>query len=141
MTPSGGCACGALRYTVAGEPVRIVACHCKQCQLRTGSAFGIGCFFPKQAIEVTQGSTTSYERISEAGNRVKFQFCSSCGSTVLWKTEAFPQAMGVAGGSFDDTDWLEPQLHVWAKAAQRWITFPDHAEVLQESNLGKAKPA
>lgn len=135
MTLTGGCACGAVRYEVNGEALRIGVCHCKQCQRRTGSAFGMGCFFTKDGVKVTQGTTRAYERISDAGNRVRFQFCTSCGSTVMWETEALPQAFGIAGGTLDDTDWIEPKLHVWAKEAQSWFEFPDGVDVLQESNL------
>ena len=34
-------ACGQLRVTCEGEPVRISVCHCLECQ-RTDSAFGAG---------------------------------------------------------------------------------------------------
>ena len=35
----GGCACGALRYRLASEPMFIHCCHCLNCQRQTGSAF------------------------------------------------------------------------------------------------------
>ena len=139
MELSGGCACGSTRYRVSGEPLRVVACHCKDCQLRTGSAFGIGCFFASDDLEITQGSMTVFERTSHAGNVVRIRFCETCGSSVFWETPALPNATGIAGGSFDDTDWIEPEFHVWAKFAQSWTPFPEHAEILQESNLGKSR--
>ena len=37
----GRCACGAVRYETTGAPRRVSVCHCKACQRRTGSAFGI----------------------------------------------------------------------------------------------------
>jgi hypothetical protein len=55
----------------------------------------------------------------------------------MWDLEILPQAIGVAGGSFDETGWLDPKLHVWTKHAHKWVSFPEDAEVLQESNLGK----
>lgn len=40
MAPySGGCLCGALRYRVTAEPLTLYACHCTDCQRRTGTAF------------------------------------------------------------------------------------------------------
>jgi hypothetical protein len=54
---------------------------------------------------------------------------------VLFNVEAQPQAIGVAGGSFDDTDWIEPELHAWARSAQKWFHFPDDVQVLQESAI------
>ncbi len=36
----GGCACGAVRYTLKSAPVALFACHCTLCQRQSGSAFG-----------------------------------------------------------------------------------------------------
>ena len=130
---SGGCSCGAVRFEATGDPVRVGICHCKECQRRTGSAFGISCYVPKDKVKVLQGSMTTFERSSESGRWARTRFCDVCGSTVLFDVEAQPQAMGVAGGAFDKTDWSDPQLHAWARSAQKWYRVPDDANVLQES--------
>ena len=98
---------------------------------RTGSAFGISCYFPNEKVKVLQGSMNTYQRVSDAGRRLTFQFCDKCGTTVLWHAEFLPDATGIAGGTFDDTEWLTPERHVWASSAQRWIHIPDGIEVLQ----------
>jgi len=36
---TGGCLCGAIRYTVKGEPYKSGLCHCTDCRQVTGSAF------------------------------------------------------------------------------------------------------
>ena len=133
---SGGCSCGAVRYEATGEPLRVSVCHCKECQRRTGSAFGISCYFPEKSVKILQGTLKSYQRLSDEGRWFKTQFCDVCGSTVLWHLEVLPEAIGIAGGTLDVTDWLNPRLHVWASSAQKWIRFPDDAEVLQKSNIG-----
>jgi len=38
----GGCLCGTHRYRVKGDPMRVLVCHCRFCQRRTGAACGIG---------------------------------------------------------------------------------------------------
>ena len=43
------CGCGALRVTTAGDPDLVVACSCIACQRRTGSPFGVGAYFRKEA--------------------------------------------------------------------------------------------
>lgn len=134
---SGRCACGAVRYETVGDPVRISVCHCKDCQLRTGSAFGIGCYFPRAAVTLGDAPTRTYERVSDAGRRVSIHFCENCGTSVYWLPEVLPHAIGIAGGTFENTDWLDPRLHIWSKSAQKWFHFPDGAEVLRESNIGQ----
>jgi hypothetical protein len=130
LVRSGGCSCGDVRYETIGDPTRVLVCHCKHCQRRTGSAFGIGCYFPKQMVKVVQGSLNSFQRSSDAGRWFKSQFCTVCGSTVLWQLELLPDAIGIAGGSFDNTDWLDPKLHFWAGSAQKWFHFPEDGKIL-----------
>jgi len=37
---AGGCLCGAVRYQVAGAPLRVGLCHCETCRRNTGASFG-----------------------------------------------------------------------------------------------------
>lgn len=134
---TGGCACAAVRYEIRGDPLRVSVCHCKQCQLRTGSAFGMGCYFPKEQVTLLSGSLRSFTRRGESGRSVEFHFCENCGSSVLWYPEVLPTVTAIAAGSFDDTGWVKPELHTWARSAQKWVEFPAGVEVLQESNIGK----
>lgn len=130
-----GCSCGSVRYEVSGNPIRVSVCHCKDCQKRTGSAFGVGCYFRRENVQKLEGSTGLFERTSDAGRWVRNRFCLSCGNTVMWETEVLSHAVGLAAGSFDDTDWVDPKLHVWAGSAQRWTSFQSDAEVLTKSNI------
>jgi hypothetical protein len=50
---TGGCQCGSVRYVLAAEPVRTVACHCKECQRQSGSAFGMSMIVPGKSLTVT----------------------------------------------------------------------------------------
>ena len=129
---SGQCSCGAVRFETAGAPVRVTVCHCKECQRRTGSAFGISCYFPKEKIKVLKGSMSTYNRESDVGRSLTYQFCKKCGTTILWQAELLTEAIGVSGGTFDDTEWLRPERHVWANSAQSWVQFPESVEVLQQ---------
>ena len=38
---SGGYACGEVRFHSIAKPEKTGVCHCRHCQLRTGTAFGI----------------------------------------------------------------------------------------------------
>src|SRR5215471_7461464 len=42
MTRMARCRCGALHAEVSGDPIRVIVCHCDECQRRTGSVFGVG---------------------------------------------------------------------------------------------------
>ena len=62
---NGGCLCGDLRYKVMGTPEIGAVCHCRYCQLRTGSAFGTLAYFKDENFKITAGKAQGihfYER-------------------------------------------------------------------------------
>ena len=87
----GGCLCGAHRYRVKGEPMRVSVCHCTFCQRRTGSVCGIAVFFAEENTEIRGDDLATYEHTSDESNlKIRFQFCRRCGTTVSAKLERFP---------------------------------------------------
>ena len=115
------CACRALSITAQGEPVKVSACHCRSCQRRTGSAFSVAVFFPKdQATQV--GPSHSYVRQGDSGQSVEFHFCPTCGSTVFWYPAFRSQWVGIAIGCFED-DGLRPTQAVYEQDRRPWVAI------------------
>jgi hypothetical protein len=56
MTRIARCCCGSLRAEASDEPALVAACHCMECQRRTGSPFGVGTYFRKEQVR-TEGSS------------------------------------------------------------------------------------
>lgn len=139
----GGCACGAVRYRVRNAPFRTSVCHCRACQRRTGSAFGIGIYFKQEDFELLRGELKAYEYRSDETHRwLRMEFCPSCGTTVSWTAEVFPGGRGVAGGTFDDPSWLRIERHVWTRSAHPWVPIPPEVEKFEKGSVQPpAKPA
>ena len=45
---TGGCACGAIRYEISGEPMVSNDCQCRDCQRRSGTGHGSYLTFPSR---------------------------------------------------------------------------------------------
>ncbi len=132
----GGCLCGSVRYRVTGDPVVAAACHCKYCQRRTGSAFGISVYFEDTSVEFTSGSLKDYKYRSDESNRwVEVEFCDNCGTSVTWTAEIRPGHRGIAGGTFDDPDWFHIDKHAWTRSAHHWMVFPSNVEKIRTTSL------
>jgi hypothetical protein len=114
------CACGRLTARCAGEPLRVSACHCLQCQRRTGAPFGVVAFWPRAAVEVA-GPAMIFERVADSGLAVLFRFCPSCGSTVWWEARRRPDAVGVAVGAFADPAFPAPEQSVFEETRHPWV--------------------
>ena len=52
MTITGGCLCGAVRYTIEAEPKFIRHCWCRDCQYIGAGAGTVNVFFPTEAVKV-----------------------------------------------------------------------------------------
>jgi hypothetical protein len=128
----GGCLCGAVRYQVTDEPFWAGVCHCTFCKKRTGSAFSLEAYFDESAVQTKSGALKTYEFRSDESNRwLKTEFCSTCGTTVSFITEFFPGSRLIAVGTFDDPNWIEPEVHVWTRSAAHWMAFPADVPVFE----------
>src|SRR5580692_11016792 len=116
MTRIAHCCCGSLRAETTGEPAFVAACHCMECQRRTGSPFGVSTYFAKEQVR-TKGPTKIYVRGSDSGREIEQHFCPNCGSTVLWYSEVVPDGIGIAFGAFAPFDALAEVLRVGDGAA------------------------
>jgi hypothetical protein len=100
-------------------------CHCLDCQRRTGSAFSVAVFYERSQVHIEGGTSTTYERESASGFKVKFHFCDRCGSNVYWEPARLPQLIGVAIGAFADPDFPVPEQSVWTKDKHCWFSLPE----------------
>ncbi|MDX1554758.1 MAG: GFA family protein [Xanthomonadales bacterium] len=124
------CACGQLRAEVRGEPVRVSICHCRQCQRRTGSPFGQQARFTREDVKI-HGTTRSFQRIADSGNRITFHFCPDCGSTVYYELEVEPALYGIPVGCFADPDFPPPRVSVYETHKHGWVNLPDHIQHIE----------
>lgn len=135
----GGCTCGAVRYRVHNDPIRASVCHCKFCQHRTGSAFGIGVYFKQEDVEMLRGTLRVYTHRSDESQRwLAMEFCQNCGTTVTWTMELRPGARAIAGGTFDNPDWFKVDWHSWTRSAHRWVILPPEVAKYERSAVPAA---
>ena len=125
----GRCQCGAVEYEFTGSPRTVHACHCRECQKRSGSAFGLTMVVNKESF-VLNGEVTSFVRVSDSGQSVTSHFCPKCGNPIYGELEKFPDIVAIRPGTLDDTTWFNPERHIWTDSAQRWFQFPKGCEAL-----------
>jgi hypothetical protein len=128
---TGGCQCGSVRYVVTMEPIRLLACHCKECQRQSASAFGMSMLVKKVSLTVT-GVTKQFTRVADSGNEVTGVFCPECGVRIYHVLKSAPDVASIKPGTLDDTRWLRPDLFIWMKSAQGWVPVPDNVKMLEQ---------
>jgi hypothetical protein len=116
---SGGCSCGAVRFSVDRFLYR-QACHCDACKKHTGSAYGLSVMVENDAVKEFVGETKTLVRIGESGKAVHYEFCPSCGTTVRWRIAIIPGRQVFAGGAFDAIDELKVVGEMYTATALPW---------------------
>jgi hypothetical protein len=97
---SGGCLCGAIRFTARPEKPEMDVCHCGMCRRWSGGVFmAVPC--SDVAIE-NETELGTYESSDWALR----QFCKRCGSSLFWRLREGQDHVAVAFQSFDDTSGL-----------------------------------
>jgi hypothetical protein len=115
----GGCACGAIRYEVTGEPVDMGDCQCRQCQRQSGGGHASYLTFVKAEVKV-EGEASSWSVTGDGGTVKACAFCPTCGSPLYMAFPDMPDVFVVRAGSLDEPDRYQPRSVLWASAAQPW---------------------
>ena len=124
MTVEGGCYCGAVRYRAEGDPVFSAQCHCRECQYLTGGAPNMFMAVPKAGFEYTKGEPSAFTR-TDIENPVTREFCGNCGTHLLTRANAMPDAVILKVGSMDDPgQYPGPQVAIFCMDKQTFHTVP-----------------
>jgi hypothetical protein len=118
------CQCGSLTAKIEdGAEPTVVACHCLDCQKRSGSPFGAMAYFARAAVAVS-GEAREYARPTDSGNTYTTGFCPTCGSTLYGKASAFPDIVGVTVGTIGDAELPPPARSVYEQSRHPWVSMP-----------------
>lgn len=124
----GGCQCGSIRYELAGGPLALYACHCKECRKQSASAFGISVVVPRTALRITGGTPKFWSRATDTGHTLECAFCPDCGSRLWHQRRGAADTINVKGGSLDAPIDLRPAVHIWTSRMLPGIILSADAE-------------
>jgi hypothetical protein len=122
----GSCQCGDITLSVAAPPLLTYACFCYSCQKRTGSAFSMGLIVPTDALEVS-GPLTAWSRQSEKGVTNTRHSCADCGNIIYGVDDSGMGLAKLQAGLLEDTSHVEPEVYLFARSKQPWVTLPHNA--------------
>jgi hypothetical protein len=111
----------------------VYACHCRDCQTWSGSAFSLQLILPENRFEVT-GDTALYELSSlESGRISRQRACPVCFTRVYNTNSARPGFVTIRAGTLDRSDELKVVAHIWTKRKMGGVVIPDDVPSWPES--------
>ena len=136
---TGGCQCGAVRYRSDGEPGGLYACHCRECQKLSVSAFSLSLLVPRSGFHLIEGTPKSWTRPTASGQRLDCYFCPHCGSRVWHDAPHEPWTITIKAGSLDEPVDLGEAIHIWTSRRLPGVMIPADTEQWPEEPGENAK--
>ena len=131
MKVQGRCHCGEITYEAEVEPGSVNVCHCRDCQLLSGTAFRAGIPAPADRFRILTGTPREYVKVADSGARRLHTFCGTCGSPVYSSAEHNPKSYTLRLGALSEPGALgRPAREIWTKRRLPWIA---HFEGAQEA--------
>ena len=127
----GSCQCGGVKYRLLEAPQMVVACHCKECQKLSTSAFSITAMVKTSDIEF-EGEMTEWSRPADSGNISGAKFCPTCGNRIYHFNPAEPDVIKLKPSNLSDTSIIKPVAHVWVSEKQDWYDIPEGVKVFEK---------
>lgn len=118
-TRTGGCLCGAVRYSLSGALRPVVNCHCGQCQ-RFHGTYGAYTTVPMAQFALQEDVSLRWFDSSASARR---GFCEKCGSSLFWQRTSGDE-IAVAAGTMDQPTGLETKGDIFVADKGDYYTIP-----------------
>jgi hypothetical protein len=119
---TGGCLCGAVRYTVSGRPASVGYCHCRLCRHSVGAPVVPWASYPPARVAWTSGAPVWYRSSAKAERG----HCAVCGTSLAFRYVAGGPTVDITLASLDDPEALRPEYHIWTDSQLHWFDVADH---------------
>lgn len=133
---TGGCLCGAIRYTVSAPISGLRACHCTHCQKCSGTGASINATIPSASFALTQGTPRRFDDKADSGRTLYRHFCGDCGSPIYSQRATMPELMVLKVGTLDHPVDMKIVAHIWTRSARPW----SHIDPASEQHPEGAPP-
>ena len=138
MLLQGGCFCGAVRYVADGEVFNSTLCHCSDCRRIAGAPAVAWFSVPMAGLRFSQGNPATFRSSAQ----VLRGFCATCGTTLTYQHDRYPDEIDIATASLDDPEAVPPQDHTFVQDRLVWMQMagglPEYRRTRSEGAGGPA---
>ena len=120
----GSCLCGAVTFSVSGEPRVWFQCHCSRCRRGRSAAHGSNTFYPAAQFAWRSGRELVRKYKPPEAERFAVSFCARCGGGAPVEREGVPFVL-VAASLLDSDPGARPQAHIFVASKAPWYTIAD----------------
>jgi hypothetical protein len=123
-TATGGCLCGAVRYSVEGDLRDVLVCHCVECRRSHGTSGAYTSVRREQlSFEDAQAQLRWFPGPASVTGGER-GFCATCGSRLFWRAPGLA-TVSIAAGTLDGDTGLRTSGHIWDEQRADWEVVDD----------------
>ncbi len=116
----GACLCGSVQVEVTTPPLLTFACHCRDCQKLTASAFSLSAMFSREGFSYTgdliEGGLGSSGRTHS--------FCKSCLGFIFSQIQGADHRINLRTSVFAEVASFEPFVELMTDEKLPWSSTP-----------------
>lgn len=128
MNITGSCFCGAVSYEAELDEGRVGICHCRDCQIFSGSAFRMASLTEPEAFRFTKGEPKYYNKRADSGAVRRLAFCGNCGTHLCSlpslqspDTDAPSAYVSIRLATAREFPELRPEIEVFCDSRVPWL--------------------
>ena len=118
---SGGCHCGAVRYTLHAPPLSVQHCHCESCRKSIGALHATLGVMRRDKVEIEGAENLTKYRTSPGFEQ---QFCRTCGCNLFAydddDTTFFLVDLPTLDSGLDPGHPREMESHIFMRSRATW---------------------
>ena len=111
---TGGCQCGATRYTLTARPTRPSVCHCRMCQRAGGAPY-----MAFAGVRLSEIEWTREPKTFASSSHARRGFCPDCGTPLTYQFRDLDR-VSVTISSLDEPNAIPPTMQNGIEARLAW---------------------
>ena len=119
MGLTGGCMCGAVRYELASDPFDCGWCHCRTCQLSSGTPAQPFASVKRGDWRPTSGAESI--RTVQSSSFGQRSFCGQCGTPLHVTVDHQPDTLDFSVVTLDKPNGVPPEFHIFWSSKVGWF--------------------
>ena len=127
---TGGCRCGAIRFTASAQPFYASYCHCGDCRRASGAPVSAFVGFYKADIRFEGPTGSTYGQTP-----VKRSFCGTCGAPIAYTDERLGDQIFIMLGAMDAPENHPPRVHGYVRQELPFFHLDDGLPRLETNTV------
>lgn len=131
----GRCLCNSVRFELRSEIQGSYYCHCRDCQIQSGSAYHVLGIVSNGSIDLVMGRVAEFTQSSASGYDMTREFCPRCGTPLFIRSTRFPDIQMFMLSALLDPESIKPTFQIWCNSKLPWAEIRRDLSCFPEGGL------